>query len=374
MRKSIIFFVSLISISCLMISTAGAEKVIVNFQDKAHPEMITSYGKVSHSYKYIAAVAADLPEQAIENLKKNDKILSIEPDVEVKALENTQTIPWGITKIGATKVPSTNGGAGVNVAIIDTGIDYSHPDLVSNYKIGGYDFVNSDTEPIDDNGHGTHCAGIIAALDNTFGVIGVAPHANLYAYKILDSSGSGSTSNLIAAIEMAIQTHNDNDPSNNIQIISMSLGAPSGTLSLKNECTKAYKSGILLVAAAGNSGSSVNYPAAYDSVIAVAATDSNNVRPSWSSQGPEVELAAPGVGISSTYLGSAYETMSGTSMACPHVSGTAALVFNAHPDWTNVQVRTKLDNTATHLGTGKIGKSNVQYGFGLVNAYAAATT
>lgn len=377
MGKKIIFLIALIFVSCLMISTAGADKVIVTFKDKAHSEMITPYGKVTHKYINIPAVAADLPEQAIENLKKNDKIKSIEPDVEVKALD--QTTPWGITKIGAISVQKRdNKGAGVNIAIIDTGINYNHPDLQSNYKVG-YDFVNKDADPMDDNGHGTHCAGIIAALDNDIGVIGVAPQANLYSLKVLDSSGSGYVSNVIAAIDWAIQTRKDSDTSNDIHIISMSLGSTTSVSALQSECSQAYTSGILLVAAAGNSGNpqgkgnNVNYPARYsDSVIAVAATDSTNKRASFSSTGPAVELSAPGVGIYSTYLVPQYYTMSGTSMACPHVAGTAALVMKScpYPDYTNVDIRNRLDNTATDLGSR--GRDNL-YGFGLVNAYKAAS-
>lgn len=374
MGKKTIFFIMLIFVSGLMITTAGAVPVIIGFKDKAHPEMVQPYGKVIHSYKYIPAVAADLPEQAIENLKKNKNIAYIEPDFEVKALG--ETLPWGIEKIGAPQVhESDNKGTGVNVAIIDTGIDYTHQDLAANYE-GGKDFVNGDLDPMDDNGHGTHCAGIIAAVDNDIGVIGVAPEANLYALKILDSTGSGSSSDLIAAIEWAIDTHKDTDQSNDIQIISMSLGSNLGDLSLQGECSKAYYDyGILLVAAAGNDGNrrgtgdSVDYPGAYSSVIAVAATDSTDKRASFSSTGPTVELAAPGVNILSTYLGG-YASASGTSMACPHVAGTAALVWAANPSsFTNVEVREKLAQTATDLGTS--GRDTL-YGFGLVNAESAA--
>jgi subtilisin/minor extracellular protease Epr len=188
------------------------------------------------------------------------------------------------------------------VAILDTGIDYEHSDLNDNY-IGGYDFANNDLEPMDDNGHGTHCAGIVAAEDNEGGVVGVAPEADLYAVKVLDSVGNGYM----------------------MDVISMSFGSNLGSTSLETACDNAYSSGVLVVAAAGNDGNpsgegdNVDYPARCDSVIAVAATDSNDNRAIWSSTGPDVELAAPGVSIYSTYLGGGYATMSGTSMACPHV-------------------------------------------------------
>lgn len=365
-------FMTLIFVSSLMITTAGAAPVIISFKDKADPEIAQLHGKVTHSYKYIPAVAADLPEQAIENLKKNNKIACIETDYEVNVLE--EVVPWGITRIGAPVV-HTNGdkGTGINVAIIDTGINYNNPDLCDNYK-GGYDFVNDDADPFDDNGHGTHCAGIIAAADNDIGVIGVAPEANLYSLKTVNGTGSGNVSDLIAAIEWAIDTCKDADTSNDIQIISMSLGSNDRVTALETACSQAYDSGILLVAAAGNDGNergtgdSVDYPGAYSSVITVAATDLMNKRASFSSTGPAVELAAPGVNILSTYK-NGWASLRGTSMACPHVAGTAALVLAASPSFTNSNIRDRLAQTATDLGTP--GRDNL-YGYGLVNAEAAA--
>ncbi len=372
MGRMVILFMALIFVSGLMTSTAGAVPIIIGFNDKADPEIVQPHGKITHSYKYIPAVAADLPEQAIENLRKNDKITYIESDCEVSALK--EIVPWGITRIGAPLVhTNSNRGTGINVAIIDTGINYNHPDLCDNYK-GGYDFVNDDADPLDDNGHGTHCAGIIAAADNDIGVIGVAPEANLYSLKIVNSTGSGNISDLIAAIEWAIETCKDADTSNDIQIISMSLGSKSGATALETACSQAYDSGILLVAGAGNGGNrrgtgdSVDYPGAYSSVIAVAATDSMDNRASFSSTGPAVELAAPGVNILSTYK-DGWASLSGTSMACPHVAGTAALVLAANPFFTNGNIRDKLAQTATDLGTP--GRDNL-YGYGLVNAEAAA--
>lgn len=217
---------------------------------------------------------------------------------------------------------------------------------------------------MDDNGHGTHCAGIIAAVDNDEGVIGVAPGANLYALKVLNKQGSGTISNIVSAIEWSID--------NNTNIISMSLGSDYYSATLKNACDKAETAGILLVAAAGNDydasfSDTVDYPGGYGSVIAVAATDDQDNRAWFSSTGPAVELAAPGVNIYSTYWsrGSTYKSLSGTSMACPHVAGTAALVWAAHPEYKNSEVRAKLTNTATDLGTSG---RDTMYGFGLVNA------
>lgn len=369
------------------IAFAGSEgnddnvPVIVGLKNKPNQvdkNMIRGHGgEIKYSYSIINAIAAEVPEQAIDALRKNPNVEYIEIDGEVHALG--QVLPWGVDRIDAELVHPYNKGTGVKVAIIDTGIDYTHTDLDGNYK-GGIDFVNNDANPMDDNGHGTHVAGIVAAEDNDFGVIGVAPEAYLYGVKVLGSSGSGYLSDVVAGIEWSVQ--------NGMQVISMSLGTDSDYLSLKNAVDNAYQGGVVVVAAAGNDGNvagtgdNVDYPARYDSVIAIAATDSSNTRASWSSTGPAVELSAPGVSIYSTLLGGGYGTKSGTSMAAPHVSGTAALILksdetvwktlgytNGDGIWTNVEVRNVLDNTADDLGAA--GRDNL-YGYGLVDADEAA--
>jgi subtilisin len=340
--------------------------VIIGFKEKPESDLILRYeGDIKCTYTFIPAISANLSREAIEAIVKDERIAYIEPDYEVHVLE--ETLPWGVDRIDAEKVHPYNKGRGVKVAIIDTGIDYTHPDIDGNYK-GGYDFVNNDDDPMDDHGHGTHCAGIVAAEDNDIGVIGVAPEAYLYGVKVLNSGGSGYVSDVIAGIQWSI--------ANGMQVISMSLGSDSDSTSLHNACNAAYNAGVVLVAAAGNdgnrwgSGDNVDYPARYDSVIAVAATDSNDNRASWSSTGPAVELSAPGVNIYSTYRGG-YTTLSGTSMACPHVTGTAALVWYAYPNYTNTQVRQRLQGTAEDLGT--TGR-DTWYGYGLVDAEQAAYT
>jgi subtilisin len=264
------------------------------------------------------------------------------------------------------------------VAVIDSGIDYNHSDLLDpnglvNYQ-GGWNFVNNNGDPMDDNGHGTHVAGTIAARDNGAGVVGVAPEAALYALKVLNASGSGRWSDIIAALQWAAN--------NSIEVTNNSYGSdqdPGQTVMAAFDTSAA--AGVLHVAAAGNSGTpagkgdKVGYPARYDSVIAVAATDSSDGRASFSSTGPDVELAAPGVGINSTLLGGGYGTKSGTSMASPHVAGTAALVIATKiPDGNgdggiNDEVRQRLAATAKELGTSG---RDPWYGFGLVQAAAAA--
>jgi subtilisin family serine protease len=309
----------------------------------------------------------EIPEHAIDRIKRNPRVAYVEEDAKVYALDAELDNSWGVKHIGAGDVhDGGNTGAGVKVAIIDTGIDYNHPDLDANY-VGGIDFVNDDNDPIDDAGHGTHCAGIVAAEDDGEGVVGVAPDAELYAVKVLDNTGSGSLSDVIAGIQWSV--------GNDMQVISMSLGTNFDYQPLHAACDAADDAGMVIVASSGNrgnfwgTGDNVGYPAAYSSVIAVAATDSNDERAYFSSTGPDVELAAPGVSIYSTIIGGAYDIKHGTSMACPHVAGTAALVMADNPGWTNEQVRQQLRNTAVDLG---LPGFDYWYGDGLVDAYAAS--
>jgi len=345
-------------------SAQPAERVpvIIGFRNFKDDKSVGDQGgEIKYSYGYIRAIAASVPPQAIDALQRNPNVAYVETDFKVYALQ--QPIPWGIAKIRAPEVWVTgNKGTGIKVAIVDTGIDTTHLDLK---VVGGATFVAGTSSYNDDNGHGTHCAGIVAALDNDIGVVGVAPEAALYAVKVLDRSGSGYLSDVIAGIEWCIK--------NGMQVVSMSFGSTSDSTSLHAECDKAYSANIVLMAAAGNSGPGANtigYPAKYSSVIAVGATDSSDVVASWSSRGPELSVTAPGVNVYSTYKGGTYATLSGTSMACPHVAGTVALIL-AKAAHTPVEVRGILQKTAVDLGP--LGWDST-YGYGRIDAYAAATT
>jgi len=334
--------------------------VIIGFNGSSDADSIRARGgTIKYSYQYIQAIAASIPSQAINLLQTIPSVAYVETDYKVTALQ--QQTPWGIAKIGAPTVWATgNKGTGIKVAILDTGIDTSHPDLK---VLGGATFVAGTTSYNDDNGHGTHCAGIVAALNNGIGVVGVAPETALYAVKVLDSTGSGYISNIISGIEWSI--------SNGMQVISMSFGSTFDSTSFHAECDKAYNAGIVLVAAAGNNGPGANtviYPAKYSSVIAVGATDSNDVVASWSSRGSELSVTAPGASIYSTYKGGAYATMSGTSMACPHATGTVALIL-AKAAHTPAEVKAILQSTAKDLGS--TGWDST-YGYGRIDAYAAS--
>jgi len=363
-------------LSGLMVSPALGQqpervKVLIGFMRQPGPAeqalVRTAGGTIKYTYHLVPAIAASIPEAAIQGLLNNPNITRIELDIAVYAVDAELDNTWGVKRIGAGTVhDGGNKGAGVKVAVIDTGIDYTHPDLNANYA-GGHDFVNSDKDPMDDAGHGTHVAGTVAAEDNDIGVVGVAPEAELYALKVLGADGSGSYSDVIAALQWAVD--------NFMQVTNNSYGSsgdPGDTV--KAAFDNAYKAGVLNVCAAGNSGTppgrgdNVIYPARYESCIAVAATDQSDERARWSSTGPDLELSAPGVAINSTLLGGGYGTGSGTSMASPHVAGTAALVIASGVTGVG-EVRLRLQETADDLGD--LGR-DTKYGYGLVDADEAA--
>ncbi len=367
------------------------DETVVNL--KAQEDILKGVGgTVTKPLPSINGLAVSLPDKAsAKALEGRVDVNRVDDDVIVKASakppwaggggkdndnDPVQTTDWGVDRIDADLAwPSSRGNAST-VAVIDTGIDKDHPDLAANL-IGGINFIkkgkNIDPDNWDDdNGHGTHVAGSIAAIDNDIGYIGVAPEAYVYGVKVLDRKGSGYLSDVIAGIDWAVNK--------GVDVINLSLGTDSDVTSFQEAVDSAYNAGVLVVAAAGNDGDSdpdsdVDYPAAYDSVIAVAATDANDNRASWSSDGAEVEIAAPGVNISSTWKNGDYKTISGTSMASPHVAGTAALVFSStiNPSydtdadgiWDNEEVRSVLTSTVEDLGAN--GFDNY-YGFGLVDA------
>ena len=276
--------------------------------------------------------------------------------------------------VGANRVWSRVTGAGVKVAILDTGIDNDHPDLSVS---GGVSFVPGVTSWDDDNRHGTHCAGIVGARNNLIGIVGVAPGASLFAVKVLNAGGSGQFSWILAGMGWAAQ--------NKMDIVSMSLGSSASSPDVA--CVLAYqraaqvldRSGCLVVAAAGNSNGStrpwVVQPARCPGFMAVAAVDQNRQLASFSSHGPTtlcpdcgVEIAAPGVSVKSTVPGGGYQTLSGTSMACPHVSGAAALLKQLHPTWSPTQIRGHLKRTASDLGAPG---TDERFGAGLLNCFRA---
>lgn len=359
-------------------------------------------GRIVYTAELASVIVVKLPPHAVKEFEKANGVKHVSLDSFVHTLapppgkgkpskeQPPQEIPWGIDRVNAIEAWSiSTGWADVNddedseieVAIIDTGVDKDHPDLDKNIKWcitvrSGKIFEGSCR---DGNGHGTHVTGTAAAEDNEIGVVGVAPNVEIYAIKALNNGGFGTWSDLIIAIDLAIKgpdgiidTDGDGkvagDPDDDsVEVISMSLGGESPPEELHEIIIAAYKYNVTLVAAAGNEGAeSPIYPAAYDEVIAVGAIDSNDQVPSWSNRNPE--LTAPGVDILSTYPDDTYETLSGTSMATPHVSGAIALIQAARlangktllqPD----NIRSILRTTADDLG---VEGYDSLYGYGVI--------
>ncbi|MFA7628216.1 MAG: S8 family peptidase [Candidatus Dojkabacteria bacterium] len=296
-------------------------------------------------------------ESDINNLEEDSTVESVETDIPVKMAADV--IDWGVSRIGADKIWDTATGVGVTVAVIDTGIEMTHPDLQGKVT-KGYDFVNDKDSPEDDNGHGTHVSGIVIAARNNTGTVGVSHGTSVMPVKVLNSAGSGYISDVAKGIYWAAD--------NGAQIINLSLGAPVDTDVLRKAVNYAASKGVLMVAAAGNEyGAPCQYPAAYGNVICVVATDSSNRLASFSNVGGE--LAAPGVSNYSTFLGGTYRYLSGTSMASPHVAGSLALLRGICTDCTSSELIGTLRDTAIDLGAEG---TDIIFGYGLVDLRAAA--
>jgi serine protease len=288
-------------------ASAETKNYIVVFKD--HPQKHSMAKEpefaAARSFHIIPAITARLDSQQLDTLRKNSRIAYIEPDYPIYAtglarirgdsaaiVNNlaSQEIPYGVEMIGAAQVWSKTKGAGAVVAVLDTGIAMYHPDKGN--VIASASFV-TDLTVEDFNSHGTHTAGTIAAADNTIGVVGVAPEAGLLIGKVLNNAGEGEISGLIAGIEWAVE--------NGAHVISMSLGGTRNSAALETACDNAYAQGVLLVAAAGNDNTSVpEYPAAYASVLSVAAVDINKEKADFSNYGSTIDVAAPGVDVLST--------------------------------------------------------------------------
>ncbi|MEW6399952.1 MAG: S8 family peptidase [Bacillota bacterium] len=333
-------------------------------------------GQVIHQLGLVNALAVEFPTAVPRALAGHPGVARVEVDARAFALarkppaQPAQQVPWGVDRIDADLAWASSRGAGIKVGIVDTGIDKDHPDLLASVK-GGYLAIQTGAYKNkgpdawdDDNGHGTHVAGIVAAVDNTIGVVGVAPEAWLYGVKVLDRTGSGYYSDIIEGIQWCID--------NGMQVINMSLGGSTDSPALHDAIITAYNREITVVCAAGNEGpgeDTVCYPARYPEVIAVAATAADDSVPDFSSRGPEVDIAAPGVSILSTWKGGGYATASGTSMASPHVAGTAALYLAARGPASPDQVRQHLMATAEPLPY-----PSTWVGAGLVDAQAAVSS
>jgi hypothetical protein len=346
-------------------------RVLVRFQPGAKAAVMNALERdtmqVHYEFDDLNTIALTVPSQAIAGLRRNPNVVLIETDEPVFPAD--QTTPYGIDTVEARDVwdinrdgvidPDAPTGAGRTVCIIDSGVMTSHEDFAGVNFVGGYP---SDWN-IDTCGHGTHVTGIIAAMNNTSGVVGVSPGAvSIYSVKVFgDGCGWTYTSTLIDAVNRC--------QSAGANIVNMSLVSGSYSSFGETAFQNFYDQGMLMVASAGNGGgTSYAYPASFEGVISVGAVDENNVVPWWSRRNDKVELTAPGNNILSTYNDGGYFTMGGTSMATPHVAAAAAVVWSADPTQTNDEIRQALRATALDLGAP--GRDD-EYGYGVVKTLCA---
>jgi minor extracellular protease Epr len=325
---------------------AGAHAVVCRFPAKADMKALKSHTMVKR-------VEQDSRMKIhVVQSSKGARVLA-----PCASVSTPQIVPWGISRIGATKVSRSFRGQSVRVAILDTGIS-PHPDL----KISGRFNAVSGLPDEDQYGHGTHVSGTAGALNNRFGVVGAAPRIRLYSVKAFGADGTAFTSDIVEGLDWCIR--------NNMKVINMSFGMPNESPTVKELIERAYRRGIVLVASAGNSGpatTQIDFPARLPQVIAAAASTEGNGIASFSSRGPGITVAAPGVDICSTIPGSSYDRSDGTSMAAPHVTGAIALLLSKKRGLSNARIRQLLRSTAKRLP----GYSNNAQGAGLLQVDAA---
>lgn len=320
---------------------------------------------VEHIFNHVLpGFAVNVPNDAVlETIMQNPNVDYVQPDVKVKVF--AQSLPTGVDRIDGdlSSTKSGDGGGSVNadIAILDTGIDLNHPDL-NVYK--QVTFVPGTSNGNDDDGHGTAVAGVAAAKDNSQGVVGVAPGARLWAIKVLDSNGMGSSSDIIKGIDYVTEHAEE------IDVVNLSFGAVGKNDALHNAIIRSVQAGVTYAAAAGNEGMDASnvFPASYPEVIAVSAivdTDGkcggistigttagkDDTLASFSNYGPVVDLAAPGVIVKTTTIGDSYMSFSGTSAATAHVTGAVALYKSEHPDASPSDILDALKNLGSNQNT-----------------------
>ncbi len=361
-----ILVVSLLIVALFIPSSASAadKRVIIVYDNPVTDQQVRNLSDVynatvMHRYDIIPGVAARMNENAIAQIESKTNVKAVYEDKQFDA-----SLDDSVPQINASQTHSAGvDGSGVSVCVLDTGIDQSHSDI--NSPVAEYDFVNGDSDANDNNGHGTHVAGIVASTDSTYR--GVAYGASLMDGKVLDSGGSGSSSDVIAGIDWCVN--------NNADVISMSFGSGSYSSTCDGDpvseaANNASEQGVTVLAASGNDGysNSIELPACASNVIAVGAVDKDDNHAYYSNGGSELDVVAPGSNITSTYNDGGFEIMSGTSMATPHASGTASLILETNSGLTPSEVRDILRNTSVDLGAE--GFDN-DFGYGRIDAYAA---
>lgn len=380
MRKIYIFFPLLIFLILFpffkkpaFALTVNNDRVIVKFYPYVSEDMRDKFLKIypvekTEKLKLTDTFVLKVPKNQRDNLLnkfiRNSLVEYAEPDFVAEAMDVPNdplyVNQWALPKIKADYAWNTSHGSeNAVIAVVDTGVDGTHPDILGKV-VSAFDCTVSSpcapSDPVDENGHGTHVAGIAgAATNNSIGIAGASYNSKLLSVKVLDKNGSGYYSWVSNGIIQAADS--------GAKVINLSLGGSSASTTLKNAVNYAWNKGSVVVAAAGNSGKKSRlYPAYYPNAIAVAATDQNDKKASFSNYGLWVDVAAPGVSILSTYKGD-YSYLSGTSMAAPFVAGLAGLVAGYHPDWQASQIRGKIEQSADKIsGTGKF------WTYGRINA------
>ena len=398
-KRFSLFVILLFAFSLVLIGGANtikgkpakvSDEIIIKFApdvtDAQKTEILKKYGllkkKDSKKRGAFSVFKHGNPASILNSLKKEKGVIYAEQNAYAYAFNFVPNDPyysyqWHMTRIEMEKAWEITQGEGVVVAIIDTGVKQSLEDLANTNFTTGYDFVNNDNDPTDDEGHGSHVCGTIAqSTNNGVGVTGIAYKATIMPVKVLDQNGSGSYDDIADGIYYAVD--------NGADIINMSLGGSADLQVLKDAVDYAWNHGVVVVCAAGNENSSApSYPAAYENSISVAATTSIDTRASYSNYGSTIDIAAPG-GDTGDNNGDGYDDMilqntfgssgegyyfyAGTSMASPHVAGVAALIKSVNPSLTNAEIRNILESTAEDLGDPGWDQ---YFGYGLVDAYAA---
>ncbi|MBC7473930.1 MAG: peptidase S8 [Candidatus Sericytochromatia bacterium] len=350
---------------------------IMELAKNVNATVIKIANRLSSAVLEFSSSSLDLTQQ-LEALKSDANVEFVEPNYQYKGNytvnDPKSSQQGGLALAGLAKAwDITMGDPKIIIGIVDTGADLNHPDL-KNKLVAGYNVITQGkTPPMDDNGHGTHTAGIAGAdTDNKIGIAGAAPKCKVMPVKALDAKGSGDIFNVALGIIWAVD--------HGAKVLSLSLGGPENE-TVKRAVNYALLKNVVVVAAMGNDGKNVKaYPAAIPGVIAVGSVDANRSKSDFSNYGNWMSVMAPGSQIMSTlptytstmseeeFKSKGYDYLDGTSMACPIVAGIAALMLSRNPDYTPAEVKERLESTATHLGKDGF---NPEYAHGLVNAAKA---
>ncbi|EXX85986.1 peptidase S8 [Paenibacillus darwinianus] len=350
-------FLQWLQVAAATDSTAPMKRRIVRFQSRSDcRRFIQEWAKLAHAHPtlrdirpmpLIQAVSCELPDDCPPARLATHCM--IEPDMQValhgsvhKSAEPESGIPWGVRQIKAPSVWNITTGHRVKVGVIDTGIDFNHPDLRHSVSRGINLLVRS-LLPYDDNGHGTHIAGTIAAANRLQGMIGVAPRSVIHPVKAFDLNGTAFVSDIILGIEWCVRHRMD--------IINMSFGMKKRSKALLTAVTNAYNAGVIIVASSGNDGKNkaIDYPARFPQTLSVGATNKLRRIAPFSNRGSLIDIYAPGDKIISAWLHGNYNEMSGTSMATSHISGAIALLLAHRPGLTPAEIKAILKKSTQPL-------------------------